>query len=113
MKKYASFMIVFLMCFSAVAFAEEVVSPQGADTIASIFNFLSSIPKIGPIVVTVLNYMGIVAVALTVISSVLMAIKKILTMLAKPESDVLNKIIAVLDKVIPYVAYLSMYNAKK
>jgi hypothetical protein len=80
-----------------------------------VLNLLISIPKIGPILVMGLKYMSILGGLLTALSMFLVAVLKSLEMLSfylKLE-HVLKPVIDFIQKIMPWVKYLSMFNVQK
>ena len=73
---------------------------------------VSAIPAIGGALAVVVNWMAALAALLTALSSVLLAIKKVLENMGTrvPYADIM---LAWVAKVYPYVAWLSMYNVQK
>jgi hypothetical protein len=107
---------IITLFFGFMVFAQEAVIP-GADIpswIAPIIVFLASLPKVGPILVSVLKYMSIISVVLTAMSSVLIAIQKVLEQLhAVKQLTMVQSLIDGIKKIVPWVAYLSMLNVSR
>lgn len=69
------------------------------------------VPYIGPIAVEVLKWMGVLSALLTALAGVLLSIGMLLEKLGK-SIGWLVKVKNVLDKIYPYVAWLSMLNVQ-
>ena len=113
MKKFLFLMTVL---FGAVALAQAAPIPGSEipDWIAPILGFIASMPKVGPILVDILKYASILSVSMTAISSILIAIQKLLEQLhAVKQMAIVQKIIDVIKKIVPWAAYLSMWNVSR
>lgn len=77
-----------------------------------LLDYLMEIPAVGPYLVLLLQWMGALASILTLLSSLILAIKKFLESVGKklPYAD---KVLEWVKIVYPYVAWLSMYNVQK
>jgi len=108
------FLYIVCIVASVVAFAQEaVVAPEGADTIAAILTFLAGIPKVGAILVAFLKYFGLIAAGLTLVTGILKFVNVCLKFFAKPEINVINKIVSIIEVVIRYVGFFSTFNIQK
>ncbi len=74
--------------------------------------FALKMPYVGPILVQALQWMGVVSALLTALAGLLLGLGMLLQKLGKSISF-LVKIKDFLDKVYPYVAWLSMLNVQK
>lgn len=80
-----------------------------------IMNFVASVPGVGPIFLEVLKYVGVVAAAFTALSTGLTVVAKALQAVGQLLGlvEFAAKVDALYRLVYPYLAYLSIYNAKK
>lgn len=81
----------------------------------SIVMFVSSVPQIGPLVTKALAFMAVISAILTLLSTLLMGLSGIMAMISKhPASPAwMIKAKNVLDILIKWAKYLSMYNVQK
>lgn len=80
-----------------------------------VMDFITGIPYVGPIVLTVLKWMGVVAAVLTGLATLVGGVAKALSALGTALGFVkfAESVDAALAKVWPYIAWLSMYNVQK
>lgn len=105
------------LIFSFDSFAQEIVEDPThvPEWLSQILNWLVTIPKVGPIVVEIGKWLGVIASVFTVLSVALTAIVKI------PEIglrffkfvELAEKLAKFHDKIQPYIKYLSIFNVKK
>ncbi len=81
----------------------------------SVIVFLKGAPVVGPYLVKILSYMGMIAAFLTLVSSLLMALSGFLAVLSKGKSSRswIRKAKKYLDWGTQYAKYLSMFNTQK
>lgn len=81
----------------------------------AVMDFVTSIPGVGPVLLSILKWMGVVAAVLTgaatMITGVAMALKKVSAGLGFQAFA--DKVDALYKKIWPWVAWLSMYNVQK
>lgn len=110
------FLFIITLLLGSLALAQDAAIP-GMDIpswVAPILAFLSGLPQVGPYLVMIIKYAGIMSVALTAISSILIAIQKLLEQLhAVKQLELVQKIIDGLKKIIPWVAYFSNLNVSR
>ena len=113
------------LAFSVVAFGQDVAPATSVVTDAqaaqltkapawllSAMEYVASIPKVGPVVVEIAKWMGVLTTILAVLSTLLIGIGQVFERLGKKfEFGVKAK--AMIDKIYPFVAWLSAYNVKK
>lgn len=111
--------------FTQEAHADEAAAPAApapvgvADEIPSwiapVVMWLQSVPTVGPILVEVLKWLGLVAAVLTALSAFLMALAKATTGIAQLAGFVAfaEKAQKFFDVVLKYTKYLSMFNVQK
>jgi hypothetical protein len=102
-----------LICGSA--FAQEILQPPpGAEFMVQLLELLASIPKVGPVIVMAIKYVGLVAAVMTSISASFSAILKLPELVARwkgaPEFEA--KVVDFVKKIKPYLDYASIFNAK-
>ena len=92
--------------------AQEVEIPSW---VAPILTWLQTVPTVGPILIEVLKWLGIVAAVLTALAALMQALAAAFVGVAKLAGFVefANKAKAFLDKVLAYVKYFSMFNVQK
>lgn len=88
---------------------------QLPEWVGSIIEFLKSVPYVGPVLVQVLKWIGIIASIFTALSLFLQAFCSILVgaagvVKAKAFADWVSKVSGV---ILPWLKYLSMFNVKK
>lgn len=89
---------------------DEITEPP--QWLKNAIGFALKMPVIGPYVVMFLQWMGVVAAFLTALAGLLLALMKLMEKLGKSVSA-LNKVKSLLDKLYPWVAWLSMLNVKE
>jgi hypothetical protein len=100
--------------FAVTAYASTDPA-QSLPWLGAVITFLMSVPKVGAVLSQVFSVMAVVAVLLTALAAFLDALKVTLAGSAKLAGldNLAIHISNVLDKVIPWVKYLSMYNVQK
>lgn len=80
-----------------------------------VINFVRALPYVGPVVVEILKWMGVISAVMTAISVCTITVLKIPQVIAKwaGASKLADQIQAISDKVLPYLKYLSMFNVQK
>lgn len=89
---------------------EQIVEPPS--WLKEVIGFAMSIPTVGPIVVEILKWIGVLSALLTALSSLLLAVSKAFEAAGKVWTGAV-KIKEYLDKAIYYVGYLSVFNVYK
>jgi hypothetical protein len=111
-----SFAIISTVFFTtAFAYAQTPAPVEPPVWLGDLLTFIASIPSVGPIVVEVFKWLGVVASVFTALSVAVSVIVKIPELAARfaglPEiAEKLNKIN---EKVQPYLKYLSIFNVQK
>lgn len=113
MKKWTLALVGFLIPMVALAASPEVISPP--DWLVGILLFIQSIPAVGPLLVKVSMWAGVVA---SVMSALSVAVQGVLSGLSGIAgwaglSDLSEKIKGISDKILPWLQYLSMFNVQK
>lgn len=105
---------VALVLVPAFVFAEEAPTDVPA-WLQMVMDFIVAIPGVGPIVLEVLKWLGVVASVMTALSTALMAVSEALKKvgIALGFSEFAAKIDELYKKIWPYIAWLSIYNNKK
>jgi hypothetical protein len=98
----------------ASAPAETVVaSPEAPpEWLASAIEMAKSVPYLGPVIVEILKWMGVLASLLTALTTLLVFLAKLADKLGKTLVW-MDKAKVVLDKLVFYIGYLSMFNVVK
>jgi hypothetical protein len=80
-----------------------------------VMDFITGIPYVGPVVLTALKWMGVVAAVMTGAATLIGSVAKALSALGTAMGFVKfsESVDAALAKVWPYIAWLSMYNVQK
>lgn len=114
--KFKLLFLVLLACFfSAVALAADADPNQAPEWLAMVLSFLQTVPYVGPYLVTVLKWLGVLASVMTAVSTAAMIALKALEGAvvwagwAKGEAAVewLQK------NVLPKLQWFSVYNVQK
>jgi hypothetical protein len=94
----------------AVPMVEEVPA-----WLKMVMDFITAIPYVGPVVLTALKWIGVVAAVLTGVATLIGGVAKALSTIGEFLGFVTfaNTVEAWLAKVWPYIAWLSMYNVQK
>lgn len=97
-----------LIPFGLFAQAAVPAAPDAIDQVIGIvLSVASSVPAVGPYLAMALKVLGILSVSLTAVASVLMALSALLN------KSGLASAAAMIDKVLPYVQFASVYNVQK
>jgi hypothetical protein len=108
------FLVTMLFGFTAIAQVAAIPGSEIPEWFAPLLGMIAGLPKIGPFLVAVMKYAGMIATLLTALSSILIGLQKVLEQLQKAkELAVVNKIIAGIKVMVPWVAYLSMLNVSR
>lgn len=113
-----AFIVVMALVIGLKASADVVVPVPETDVpfwLKSVMDFLVSIPYVGPVLVEILKWIGVVAAVTTGLSTLIMGVAKALKELGKALGFVTfaEKVDAAYQKVWPYIAWLSVYNVPK
>lgn len=108
---------ILVMSFSVLASEPQKVSAVtiSPELINSLMLFLYSIPKVGPVLTSILSWVGLIASVFTAMSVCATTILKIpqLVALYSGADELAKKIDEISKKVKYYLDYLSVFNAKK
>jgi hypothetical protein len=115
MKKFILFLIVFLVSFNVMA--QGGVDPVAVppEWVANVLVWVKTLPYVGPVVVEILKWVGLVAgvmTALSVMAQALLAIPEIAARFAGAPG-LAEKIKYWSDKILYWLKYFSVFNAKK
>lgn len=110
-------LVILSLIYTCSTFAQDAVvtPPPGMDWVAYLIDFLSGLPWVGPFLVMVLKYVGIVAAVFTsasVFATTLLRIPEVIARWAGAEM-LASKIADFHDKIVPWLDYLSVFNSKK
>lgn len=80
-----------------------------------IIDWVVAIPAVGPVILSVLKWAGVVAAVLTGVATLVTGVAKSLEVLGQALGfqEFAKKVKAFYDAVWPYIAWLSMYNVQK
>lgn len=97
----------------ATAAAASAATPP--EWLSAVLDLVVSIPVVGPIVVTALKYVGLVAALLTALTTFVHSVSTAVAAVfqAAGLGNVAQKLLKLRDTVYPYLAYLSVYNVQK
>lgn len=110
--------VVFACVFGLQVMGDTSVVPAVEEVpvwLKIVMDFITGIPYVGPIVLTVLKWMGVVAAVLTGLATLVGGVAKALSALGAAMGFVkfAESVDSALAKVWPYIAWLSMYNVQK
>ena len=118
--KIVKYILVSSLFIAAIVFsgdvrAELVAAPPGMEWLGMILQFLLGVPKVGAILVKLLEIMSIVSVGMTALAAAFQAFIKGSEGIAKlaGASEKAKMIAEKGDKVLYWIKYFSMFNAKK
>lgn len=119
--KKSIFLFLALTVLTYVVLADEFVPSPEPDIftppqwLKAILLYLHSIPGMGPVVVLVLKWLGVIASALTALVTAFFAIVRSLTVVLNLAGLVAlaQKVDAIYVRIVPYLKYLSMYNTQQ
>lgn len=108
--------VVIMACLSArYAFGADAPMDDIPVWLKAVMDFVTSIPGVGPVLMTILKWMGVVAAVLTgvatLITGVAVALKKLSAGLGFQQFA--DKVDVLYKKIWPWIAWLSMYNVQK
>ncbi len=111
-------MYIFLMVSVAAVAQEAVVVPQSAvppEWLTQLLVFAESLPYVGPAMIFIMKWAGFLSVLLTAVSVFVEGVKVAVVQSFKWAGfeEKAAKIEAMLNKVLPYLKYLSMLNVQK
>ena len=110
--------VVFACVFGLQVMGDTSVVPAVEEVPAwlkIVMDFITGIPYVGPIVLTALKWLGVIASILTGLATLIGGVAKALSALGTALGFVrfAESVDATLAKVWPYIAWLSMYNVQK
>lgn len=117
--KYLYWLVLVLFPTAALAQIVQQAAPVAPYTppvwIEQVLTWISTLPKVGPIVMLILTVLAVVCTLMTALATFLLTVKASIQGIAKLSGAValIDKVEAVYQKIAPYVMYLSMYNAPK
>lgn len=85
----------------------EITTPP--DWLKTVIAVVMKMPYVGPILIQIMQWMGVLAAVLTALAGLMLALMQILNKMGKSVAFLLT-IKGWLDKAYPYVAWLSMLN---
>jgi hypothetical protein len=104
-------------CFAADAApaAVALAPPPGFEWIVPVLAFIQGLPTVGPIISSILKYMGALATLMTIVSGSFRQLAKLVsTVLEKSGMDgAADKVDAFVSKVYPFLAFFGMQNVQK
>lgn len=107
--------MLFLTC-SGFAYAQDGAPVNEAPAwLLDFLTYIATIPKVGPILVEIAKWLGVLASVFTALSLALTVILKIPEITARwaGASEFADKIKAFHDKIQPWLKYLSIFNVQK
>ncbi len=104
-----------LLLFPVLALADDVPNVLPPDIIVQLLTFLQSVPYVGPVLVVALKWVAIVAPIMTALSLCVQAVLAIPEVAARFSGahELGDKIKYWSDKVVYWLSYFSIRNAKK
>lgn len=117
MKKVLVLLAISLVCVTA--FGDNAVPVNSTfvppEWLQSVLLWLKGMPVVGPILVTVCMWAGVVAGIMTAASAFVMAVGRSLSQVLNiaKMADAASKVKTVTDKALPVLMYLSMFNVQK
>lgn len=112
-----------ILAFFVVVASVISIKLYGSDTdmsevpgyLKGAMDFLVSLPYVGPVLIIVLKWTGLVAAVMTGLSTMVMGIANALKVIGYTMGFVTfaEKVDGIYKKVWPYIAFLSMYNVPK
>lgn len=84
------------------------------DWLATLMIWIQGMPVVGPILIELMKWAGFLSASLTALAAFLMSLGKALSQMQKISglAQYAQKGIELINKVLPYVAYLSMFNVQ-
>ena len=111
-----SLLTVFFLTSTGLVYAQADVPVNEAPAwLLEFLTYIATIPKVGPILVEVAKWLGVLASVFTALSISITAILKIPEIVARwsGASDFADKLKAFHDKIQPWLKYLSIFNVQK
>lgn len=115
--------LVLAFMYAIGAFAQEVAPvlpsnpvvapPPGLEWLGALLQWVTTIPKVGPVVVNILKYVGAAAAIFTALSVAVTSVLKVPALVARwsGAAEVAAKIELFSDSLKPYLNYFSIFNA--
>lgn len=112
---YALTALFFLTSTGLVYAQAEAPVNEAPVWLLEFLTYISTIPKVGPVLVEVAKWLGVLASVFTALSLTLTVILKIPEITARwaGASEIADKIKALHDKIQPWLKYLSIFNVQK
>lgn len=109
------FLVGILCMLSTLAFGQDVPVDSAPAWITEFLMFIAAVPKIGPVIVEIAKWVGVIASVFTMLSVCVSAILKVPELAAKfaGAQKLAEQIAAINAKIQPYLKYLSIFNVKK
>jgi len=114
--KYLTMFVMFLgLTASGLVFAQDIAPPAGFEWVSMVMQFLMSVPHVGPVLVKAIEILAAVSVVMTSIAAAFSMFVKMSAGMAKlaGAQAFADKILAMSEKPLYWLKYLSMFNAKK
>lgn len=110
-----AFIIVVASVISIKLYGVEADVSEVPSYLKGAMDFLVSLPYVGPAILSILKWTGVVSAVMTGLSTMLMGVANSLSALgyAMGFKAFAEKVDAIYRAVWPYVAFLSMYNVPK
>lgn len=107
-------LVMILLSFSFCAFG-QVAEPVVPSWVADLAAFVASLPNVGPIFVKIMAIAGTISAVLTVLVGAVYGLLKVPEIAARlaGKKETADKILAIAEKVLYYLKYFSMLNARK
>lgn len=104
--------------FAVSAFAEVVNPIEGGDIpiwLKPILDMIIALPYVGPFILSVLKWIGVIAAVFTGVATLFAAVAKALQKMGELAGfvDFAEKVQGIYDAVWPWLAWLSVYNVPK
>jgi predicted protein tyrosine phosphatase len=114
-KKWLFAVTLCLYAVSFGAFAQDGTPIEPPAWLESVLVFIQSVPKVGPVVVEIFKWIGVVASVFTALSVAVSVILKVPEIAARwaGAGALAEKIEKLNEKVQPWLKYLSIFNVKK
>lgn len=113
MKRILFLLIVLFPVLSFAQALDPIFIPP--EWLQQILLNLDKIPVVGPHLVLVLKWLGVISAILTILTTAFLAIVKALSLVLNVAglAVLASKVEALKEKVFPYLAWLSSYNVQK
>lgn len=104
-----------LILVPSLAFAADAADILPPDVIVQLILFLQSVPYVGPVLVMILKWVAIIAPVMTALSVCVQAVLAVPEVVARYHGahDLADKVKYWSDKIVYWLSYLSIRNAKK